>query len=69
MDALKTLNIGAIAADNCALLMWTPFPKLQESLELIRLWGFKYKTIGLVWVKLNKKNIRKPSKHLEALRN
>ena len=27
---------------------------LQESIKVINAWGFKYKTIGFQWVKLNK---------------
>jgi len=41
------------SATNCVLFMWVTNPKLEEALELIRHWGFQYKT-NIAWVK--KKN-------------
>lgn len=55
MDEIKSLNVGAIAADNCALFLWVTFPFLQEGFDLIKAWGFKYKTCAFTWVKTNKK--------------
>ena len=37
-------------AKNCVMFMWVTNPKLEEALELIRHWGFTYKT-NIVWVK------------------
>jgi N6-adenosine-specific RNA methylase IME4 len=37
-------------ADNCILFLWATAPKLNEALELIKAWGFTYKT-NLIWVK------------------
>lgn len=37
-------------ADNCVLFLWATAPKLNEALEVIRAWGFTYKT-NLIWVK------------------
>ena len=33
------------------LLLWTSPPFLQISMEIVRRWGFVYKTAGFVWVK------------------
>ena len=41
--------------DNCILFLWTTYPMLQEAMKVIAGWGFKYKSIGFQWVKLNKK--------------
>ena len=30
-------------------------PMLQEGLNLMKAWGFTYKTVGFIWVKRNKK--------------
>lgn len=38
------------AADSSALLLWTTNPKLPFAFDLMRLWGFDYKTT-LTWVK------------------
>jgi N6-adenosine-specific RNA methylase IME4 len=37
-------------ADNCILFLWATAPKLNEALELIKAWGFTYKT-HLIWAK------------------
>jgi N6-adenosine-specific RNA methylase IME4 len=50
---LSALPIADLAADDCALLLWATDPLLPRALELIRAWGFEYKTVGFYWVKLN----------------
>ena len=52
---IQKLPIPHICADDCALFLWVTFPCLKEGLELIRAWGFTYKTCGFTWVKRNKK--------------
>ena len=49
------LTVGQLAAPNSALFMWATFPNLQEAFEVIKAWGFTYKTVAFVWVKKNKK--------------
>lgn len=51
LDAIKALPISPLAADDCALFMWGVWPELPGALEVIRAWGFEYKTAGFVWVK------------------
>lgn len=51
---LCSLPIGDLAEDNSILFLWATFPKMQEALDLIKAWGFEYKTIGFTWVKKNK---------------
>ena len=46
-------EIGSIA-DDAVLLLWATFPQLQEALEVIKAWGFTYKTLGFSWLKVNK---------------
>ena len=41
------------AADNCALFMWGCWSLMPEAFEVIKAWGFEYKTEAWVWVKLN----------------
>lgn len=38
------------AAEDCVLFMWATPPKLEEAIELMKAWGFKYNT-GAVWDK------------------
>ena len=51
---IKNMPIHNIRDENCILFMWATFPNLPEALEVIKAWGFTYKTIGFVWIKLNK---------------
>lgn len=53
---IQNLPIKNITADNCMLFLWVTFPNLQEGLNLIKSWGFKYKTLGFSWIKTNKNN-------------
>jgi N6-adenosine-specific RNA methylase IME4 len=55
-DALASLPVANLAADDCALFLWAVDPLLDVALELIRAWGFKYKTVAFYWVKQNSKN-------------
>jgi len=48
------LPVKDIAAADCVLFMWTTYPMLQEAMELMTAWGFKYKSIAFQWLKQNK---------------
>ena len=50
LSELKALDVASLAADDCALLCWGTFPLLPDVLELVKAWGFKYKT-AFVWDK------------------
>lgn len=54
LAAIKALPVEALAAENCALLMWAVMPELPGALEVIKAWGFEYKTVGFTWIKQNK---------------
>jgi N6-adenosine-specific RNA methylase IME4 len=58
MDSLDIakLDVGGVADNDCVLFMWVTMPKLNECFELIKAWGFEYKTVAFTWVKLNKKS-------------
>src|SRR5262245_50210308 len=53
IDALAALPVAEIAAADCALFLWAVDPLLDKAFELIRAWGFEYKTVGFYWVKQN----------------
>jgi N6-adenosine-specific RNA methylase IME4 len=53
---IQKLPIDKISDKNAVLFLWVIPPCLQEGMELIEKWGFKYKTIGFNWVKKNKKS-------------
>ena len=50
------LPVKEIADKDCILFLWVTFPLLQEGLETIKKWGFKYKGCAFTWVKRNKKS-------------
>lgn len=55
LQDIKNLPISEIADDNCILFMWVTYPFLEKGLDVIKAWGFQYKTVGFTWVKRNKK--------------
>jgi N6-adenosine-specific RNA methylase IME4 len=40
-----------LLADDCVLFMWVTDPFLPVGLEVIKAWGFRYKTVGFYWAK------------------
>lgn len=56
-EELKKIPINKIADNDCVLFCWATMPKLQEALDVISAWGFKYTTCAFVWVKLNPKGV------------
>ena len=50
-----SLPVWDIAAQNAVLFIWTISTMIPDTLKVIEAWGFKYKTIGFVWVKKNLK--------------
>lgn len=56
IEWIKNLPVEYIAADTCFLFLWVTFPNLQEGLDVIKAWGFKYATCAFNWVKRNKKS-------------
>lgn len=55
-DEIKKLPIHNLAAKDSVLFLWATMPKLQEALDTIKAWGFKYKTCAFCWVKQNPKS-------------
>ena len=56
INDIKNLPIKNISADNSILFMWVTMPKLNECFDVIKAWGFEYKTVGFTWIKQNKKS-------------
>ncbi len=55
-NTIGRLPVSEIADNNCVLLMWATMPKLVEAFDVIKAWGFTYKTCAFTWVKTNKKS-------------
>jgi len=53
---IMRLPIRNLCDNDCILFMWITYPKMQDALNVIKAWGFEYKTCGFIWVKSNKNN-------------
>ncbi len=51
IQELCELPVHAMSQANAVLFMWTTSPLLEECFDVIRAWGFKYKT-SIVWDKM-----------------
>ena len=56
INDIYNLPIYDLADKDCFLFSWTTWPLLENGIEAIKRWGFKYKTIGFNWIKTNSKN-------------
>jgi len=54
IEELCKMPIKDLIPENAVLFLWTTNPILEECFEVIRSWGFSYKT-NFCWVKRNKK--------------
>lgn len=50
------LPVGEISSEKAILFMWATFHNIGEALEVIKKWGFIYKTAAFVWAKKNRKS-------------
>lgn len=50
-DEIKLLPVKDIAVDNCFLFLWATEPLIQEGLDVVKAWGFDYKTFAFTWIK------------------
>ena len=48
---LKALPVQDVAEDDCLLFMWATSPHLDQAIELMKAWGFKWATVAFVWMK------------------
>ncbi len=51
---IKSLPVADLAAKDCVLFMWVTDTHLEMAMDVIRSWGFRYKTVGFYWAKTNK---------------
>lgn len=54
LDQLKAMPVEQLAGPGCLIFMWATWPHLQQALELMEAWRFKYITGG-AWLKRTKK--------------
>ena len=52
LSDLKNFAIGEIADEDCLLFLWATSPHLDQAIELMKSWGFKWATVGFIWDKI-----------------
>lgn len=53
LDEIKALPVSEVADEKSHLYLWVPNALLPEGLEVMKVWGFEYKT-NLIWEKVRK---------------
>lgn len=53
LQQIKELPVASIADDDSVLFLWAIDPMLEEAFDVIKAWGFTYKTVGFYWMKTN----------------
>jgi len=51
---IMKLPVGSIAADDAILFIWTTDYHLNKCMDVIKAWGFEYKTVAFSWLKKTK---------------
>ena len=56
--------IKKCVSEDCVLLIWVTNPKLDIVMNLIKTWGFSYRTKFLEWIKMeNEREVVNPGKY------
>lgn len=48
---MKKLRVLDVADPDCLLFMWATSPHLDQAVDLLKAWGFKWATVAFVWNK------------------
>jgi N6-adenosine-specific RNA methylase IME4 len=48
VESLKAYPVPTVAAPDCVLFIWATQPRLADAVDVIRAWGFEYRS-GAVW--------------------
>ena len=54
LEDIKALPVSQLAAKDCALFLWITFPMLHEAWGVMKAWGFSFRTVAFVRIKLNR---------------
>jgi len=52
LDEICTLPVAELMAPDAALFLWVVQPMLPEAVQVLRAWGFEYRTVAFVWNKM-----------------
>jgi site-specific DNA-methyltransferase (adenine-specific) len=51
LDEIKALPVKSISNKDSFCFLWVTNPLLNEGLDVLKAWGFEYKTIAFTWIK------------------
>lgn len=51
IDEIARMPVQSLAAKDCVLFIWICWPTMHRALDVIKAWGFTYKTCAFSWVK------------------
>lgn len=51
VEDICNLPVKKIADDDCILFCWGTWTHINEIQQVIKAWGFIYKTLGFIWIK------------------
>lgn len=52
-DQICAMDVKSIASKNSVLCLWATGPKIPAALDVMKAWGFEYRTQLFTWVKSN----------------
>lgn len=53
VEEIAAMPVRDVAADDCALFIWTTWPNIFETERVIKGWGFNYSGLAWEWLKRN----------------
>lgn len=53
LEEIKLIPVNRVTAEVCHLYLWVPNALIQEGLDVMKSWGFTYKT-NIIWFKIRK---------------
>lgn len=65
-DDIAAMPVADLAADDCVLFMWATWPMIDHALDLIRAWGFEYKTCAFCWTKADGRQMQMFDESIKA---
>ena len=51
---IACINVKDVLADDAICFMWTTDAHIPDAIEVMKAWGFKYKTVAFIWQKKEK---------------
>ncbi len=56
-DEIAAIPLANFATDDSVLFLWCCWPTIEKAFDILKQWGFSYKTCAFCWMKANAKQI------------